>query len=174
MLMKMIWWHRFWCVRCEINEPTRRLTVKPSFHEGEMPSILALLLYIPRWTQASRNMEDFNPYLSFKSWSDISVPLSPLLTWSMPFNPVSLIFLLASCKLNCRSTWRRQICLPLPMPISWFLLQLCSFDCLKTKTFQMERPELVNISSQSHLHILNDSMRGVFVALFFFSETSRC
>jgi len=38
-------------------------------------------------------MEDFLIPIGFKSWFGISVPLSLLLTWSVPFNPISLIFL---------------------------------------------------------------------------------
>lgn len=90
MPMKMIWWHRFWCVLCGINEPTRRLTVKPSFREGETLGILALLPVHPEMNSGIHKYGRlFNPRLSFRSWFDISVPLSPLLTWSMPFNPVT-------------------------------------------------------------------------------------
>lgn len=99
MLMKMIWWHRFWCALWGINEPTRRLTVNPSFREGEMPSVLALGPVHPKMNSGIQKCGTLlNPYLSFKSCFDISVPLGLLLTWSMPFNPVSLIFLLASHK----------------------------------------------------------------------------
>lgn len=64
-----------------------------------MPAILALLPVHPKMNSGIQKYRRlFETEIGIKSWFDISVPLSLLLTWSMPFNPVSLIFLLASHK----------------------------------------------------------------------------
>lgn len=102
---------------------------------GKCPASLHFSLYILRLTQASINTEDFNPYPSFKSKLIISVPMV------CTIRPCQPNFLTCFTQ-SLIATWRRQICFPLI--ISWFLLQLCSFDCLKTKTFLMEWPDLVN------------------------------